>query len=79
MHWQWKNCSLAWQGKFQDKDKNQRIILEAILDQLLHIWHAFFGLSGGNNNINVLERSFFVGNILHGKRSNMQLEVNGHQ
>ena len=23
MHWQWKNCPIAWQGQFQDKDKNR--------------------------------------------------------
>jgi hypothetical protein len=54
MHWDWEKCSATWQGQFQDKDKNRSIILEAIADQSLWIWHAFFGLPGGNNDINVL-------------------------
>jgi hypothetical protein len=30
------------------------ITLEDIVDQSLWIWHAFFGLLGGDNDINVL-------------------------
>ena len=33
MHWTWKNCLVAWQGQFQDKDANRSVILEAIADQ----------------------------------------------
>jgi hypothetical protein len=31
---------------------NRSIILEAIVDQSLWIWHVFFGLPNGNNDIN---------------------------
>lgn len=37
MHWVWKNCLVAWHGKFQDKDDTKSIILEAIADQSLWI------------------------------------------
>ncbi|CAM6104035.1 unnamed protein product [Calypogeia fissa] len=57
MHWSWKNCPIAWHGQFKDKDGNKSLILKAIADQELWIWHAFFGLAGGNNDINVLDRS----------------------
>ena len=30
MHWTWRNCPVAWQGQFQDKDGVRSIILEAI-------------------------------------------------
>jgi hypothetical protein len=33
MHWTWKNCPVAWQGQFQDKDKNRSVVLEVIADQ----------------------------------------------
>ena len=46
MHWMWKNCPVAWHEQYQDKDGSRNIILEAIADQSLWIWHAFFGLSG---------------------------------
>ena len=78
MHWAWKNCPVAWQGQFQDKDKNRSIILEAIADQSLWIWHAFFGLPGGNNDINVLDRSPLISNMLRGPGKDISFEVNGH-
>ena len=33
------------------------IILEVVASQDLWIWHAFFGLPGSLNDINVLDRS----------------------
>ena len=38
---------VAWQGQFQDKDKNCSMILEAIADQSLWILHAFCGIPEG--------------------------------
>jgi hypothetical protein len=32
MHYQWKNCPVAWNGQYLDKDGNMSIILEAIAD-----------------------------------------------
>jgi hypothetical protein len=62
--WIWKNCPIAWQGQFQDKDGARSVILEAIADQSLWIWHAFFGLPSGNNDINVLDRSSMLSDLL---------------
>jgi hypothetical protein len=45
----------------------------------LWIWHAFFGLPGGNNNVNVLDRSPLVANLLGGEGSDLSFEVNGHR
>jgi hypothetical protein len=78
MHWTWKNCPVAWQGQFQDKDKNRSVILEAIADQSLWIWHAFFGLPGGNNDINVLDQSPLISNMLRGDGKDLNFIVNGH-
>jgi hypothetical protein len=78
MYWTWKNCPVAWQGQFQDKDKNHSIILEAIADQSLWIWHAFFGLPRGNNDINVLDRSPLIANMLRGDGKDLNFTVNGY-
>ena len=56
MHWEWKNYPTAWKGAYTTgyKSKNPTIILEAVADYRLWIWHAYFGVAGSNNDINVL-------------------------
>lgn len=53
MHYEWKNCPVAWQGDYDSRDGTNSIILEAIADTNLHIWHVFFGLPRANNDLNV--------------------------
>jgi hypothetical protein len=64
MHYKWKNCLVAWKGDFGDRSGKKSIILEAVADSSLYIWHVFFGLLGSNNDLNVLDRSLLVHNML---------------
>ena len=48
-------------------------------DQSLWIWHAFFGLHEGNNDINVLDRSLLVANSWKGDGQDMSFEVNNNR
>ena len=58
MHWEWNNCPTAWKAAFAKRVyKVPTIILEAIVSYDLWIWHAFFGMPGSINDINVLDRS----------------------
>ena len=57
MHWAWKNCPAAWKRQYQGKEKQATMILEAVADHETYIWHAYFGLPGSLNDINVLQRS----------------------
>ena len=58
MHWEWKNCPTAWRASFQKQVyKVPTIILEVVASYDLWIWHAFFGLPGSLNDINVIDRS----------------------
>jgi hypothetical protein len=77
MHYQWKNCVVALQNQFQDKDGRKSIILEAIVDQSLWIWHVFFGLYGGNNDINVLNRFPLVSDMLRCESMGLNFFMNG--
>ena len=66
MHFKWKNCPKAWAGQFQDKEDLPTIVLKAIVSQDLWFWHTFFGMSGSNNDINVLDRSSLFNNLVNG-------------
>ncbi|XP_057533049.1 uncharacterized protein LOC130810948 [Amaranthus tricolor] len=57
MHWEWKNCSAAWKGQYQCRAGVPTLILEVIADHDLWIWHAFFGMLGSYDDLNVLYRS----------------------
>ena len=66
MHWTWKNCPKAWHGMYCGKSHDPTIVLEAVASQDLWIWHAFFGLPGTLNDINVLNRSPLFARIVKG-------------
>ena len=72
MHYQWKNCPVAWQDDFGDRD----IILEAIAYQSLHIWYIVFEIPGSNNDVNVLDWSPLIHNMLTSEAADMTFEVN---
>ncbi|XP_057249926.1 uncharacterized protein LOC130591050 [Beta vulgaris subsp. vulgaris] len=46
MHWEWKNCPTAWKGQFQGRGGVATLVLEAVADRDLWIWHSFFGIQG---------------------------------
>ncbi|XP_047942920.1 uncharacterized protein LOC125189720 [Salvia hispanica] len=48
MHWEWKNCPTAWRGQFTSgyKGTYPTMILEAIVDHRLWIWHAHLAWRG---------------------------------
>jgi hypothetical protein len=54
------------------------IILEAVASDDLWIWHAFFGMPGSHNDINVLDRSSLFANLAEGTAPQVNYTVNGH-
>lgn len=78
-HWEWKNCPTAWAGQYKGKGKKPTIILEAVASYDLWIWHAFFGMPGSNNDINVLERSPLFADLYCGRTVPVQFEINGRK
>ncbi|KAJ6824636.1 putative nuclease HARBI1 [Iris pallida] len=67
MHWAWKNCPTAWAGHYSGRHGGPTIILEAVASYDLWIWHAYFGLPGSNNDINVLQSSNLFDELAQGK------------
>ena len=78
MHWKWKNCPTAYKGQFSGHIREPTIILEAVASYDLWIWHAFFGLPGSHNDINVLERSNVFAEVTEGRAPRVEYTINDH-
>jgi hypothetical protein len=78
MHWKWKNCPTAWHGMYSGHVHEPTIILEAVASYDLWIWHAFFGLPGSHNDINVLERSSIFAELAEGRAPPVNYSINNH-
>ncbi|XP_020245294.1 uncharacterized protein LOC109823429 [Asparagus officinalis] len=79
MHWTWKNCPTTWQGMYTGHFHEPTIILEAVASKDLWIWHAFFGLPGSHNDLNILHRSSVFAQLAEGRASPCNYTVNGHE
>jgi hypothetical protein len=79
MHVGWKNCPTAGAGQFTGKEKEPKIILEAVTKKNQWIWHSFFGLPGTKNKLNVLSYSSLFNEILNGKSPKVSFEINQKQ
>ena len=79
MHWRWKNCPTAWHGMYSGHYHEPTIVLEAVASYDLRIWHAFFGLPGSNNDINVLDQSSVFDDLVKGCTPPVSYSINGHE
>ncbi|XP_031099845.1 uncharacterized protein LOC116004044 [Ipomoea triloba] len=78
MHWEWRNCPVAWKCRFTRGDHGvPTIMLEAVASTDLWIWHAFFGVAGAMNDINVLNQSPLFNDVLQGYAPEVNFTVNG--
>src|ERR1044072_1338602 len=76
MHWEWKNCPVAWKGQFCRGDQGKTtIMLEAVASKDLWIWHAYFGIAGSCNDINVLNQSPVFSDVLNGEAPAVQFTL----
>lgn len=77
MKWVWQNCPTAWRGAFRGKEKKPTVVLEAVASRDLHIWHAFIGMPGASNDINVLDASPLMSEYLDKDMPHFSYNVNG--
>jgi hypothetical protein len=55
------------------------VVLEAVVDQDLWIWHAFFGMAGSHNDINILQCSNVFSRLVEGHAPPVNFVINGHE
>jgi hypothetical protein len=55
------------------------VVLEAVADYDLWIWHSFFGMVGSHNDINVLQQSPVFSRLVEEHAPPCNYEINGHQ
>ncbi|KAG6419282.1 hypothetical protein SASPL_121498 [Salvia splendens] len=74
----WKNCPTAWRGQYTSghKGTHPTIVLEAVADCRLWIWHAYFGVAGSNNDLNVLNESPLFNDLCAGRAPNVEFTAN---
>ncbi|XP_071699637.1 uncharacterized protein [Rutidosis leptorrhynchoides] len=65
IHWAWEKCPNAWKGHFTRGDHGYpTIMLEVVASYDNWIWHAYFGMAGSNNDLNVLNASPLFDSLL---------------
>ncbi|XP_047978440.1 uncharacterized protein LOC125220324 [Salvia hispanica] len=81
MHWEWKNCPTTWIGQFTSgyKGTHPTMILEAIVDHRLWIWHAHLGMARSSNDINVLNTSSLFTEQCNDNGPVIEFTANGRQ
>lgn len=80
MHWTWRNCPVAHKGMFTRGDHGvATVMLEAVASEDLWIWHAFFGVAGSSNDLNVLDQSTLFTQVVQGVAPEVHFEVKGHE
>jgi hypothetical protein len=75
-HWKWKNCPFSWQRMYKGHKKGCTVILEAVATHDLWIWHFFFGMSGSNNDINILQCSPIFSKLVEGHAPSVDFVIN---
>ncbi|GJS73774.1 ALP1-like protein isoform X1 [Tanacetum coccineum] len=77
--WEWFGCPVAFKAQYDTRahGPNPFILLEVVASQDLWIWHAFFGVDGSNNGINVLYQSPLFNDLKTGRAPEILLVANG--
>jgi hypothetical protein len=65
-HFVWGNCLVAHHGQFQGKEGKPTIVVEALADYNLYVWHAVFGYPGTLNDINIWDTSYLLQSLCNG-------------
>jgi hypothetical protein len=76
-HFTWKNCPKSLHGQFLNKDGLFSIAAEVVATSDCFIWHLHSNMPGTLNDINILNRSPLVANILEKMTPAANFKING--
>ncbi|CAL8107891.1 unnamed protein product [Prunus armeniaca] len=71
-----KSTALESLGKYGNRKGQKSIILKAVAGFDTWVWHAFFGVAGSQNDLNVLGQSPVFNDVLRGEAPKITYEVN---
>jgi len=55
-HWEWHQCPTGMSGEYQSRKGKRGIVVEAVCDEDLWVWHLFVGAPGSLNDINFMQQ-----------------------
>ncbi|GKE62478.1 ALP1-like protein isoform X1 [Tanacetum coccineum] len=75
--WEWFGCPYVFKAQYvrRGHGSNSFILLKAVAPQ--DLWHAFFGVVGSNNDINVLYQSSLFNDLKIGRALEIPFVANG--
>ncbi|KAL7613504.1 hypothetical protein Lser_V15G06920 [Lactuca serriola] len=77
-HWNWRNYPTELRGQYMRGDHQYpSLILEAVTPQDLWFWHAFYGVSDSNIDLNILYQSPLFDEKYHGTGPDCSFYLNG--
>lgn len=79
IHWKWKIYITTLNGQFKGKGKYATTTQKIVASNDLWVWHSYFGLSGSNNDLNVLRRFHMFARLSGGETPPVNFKINGHQ
>ena len=66
-HTDWNSCPVAWQSSYKSAHNGSpSLILEALADHHLWVWHFAYGFAGSMNDINVMKQSPLFQRFING-------------
>jgi len=66
-HWEWHKCPTGMAGAYQSRRDKRGIVVKAVCNKDLWVWHLFVGAPGSLNDINVMHQSPLYLNFTGGR------------